>query len=153
MADDLEQLKLLSIFHYIVGGIMLFFSLFPLIHVGFGLFMILSPESFFDNAGEQPPEFIGWLFAIIGGCAVLIGSTISICTILSGRFLSRKIKYMYSFVMGCIECLFIPFGTVLGVFTIIVLSRDSVKHLYGRKGTGLNASSEQAEFVSPLTKD
>lgn len=119
---------------------MLFFSLFPLIHVGFGLFMILSPESFFDNGGEQPPVFVGWLFAIIGGIAVVIGSTISICTILSGRFLSKKIKYMYSFVMACIECLFVPFGTVLGVFTIIVLSRNSVKDLYGRKGTSQNAA-------------
>ena len=138
MTDDIEHLRLLSIFHYIVGGIMFFFSLFPLIHVGFGLFMILAPGSFFGNAGEQPPEFVGWLFAIIGGCAVLFGSTISICTILSGRFLSKKIKYMYSFVMACIECLFIPFGTVLGVFTIIVLSRNSVNVLYGRKGTSQN---------------
>lgn len=140
MTDDLEQIKLLSIFHYIAGGIMLFFSLFPLIHVGFGLLMILSPGSFFDNGGEQPPVFVGWLFAIIGGCAVIVGLTISICTILSGRFLSRKIRYMYSFVMACVECIFIPFGTVLGVFTIIVLSRDSVKILYGRKGTSQNAA-------------
>ena len=28
--------------------------------------------------------------------------------------------------MACIECLFIPFGTILGVFTIVVLSRESV---------------------------
>jgi hypothetical protein len=32
--------------------------------------------------------------------------------------------------MACIECLFIPFGTILGVFTIIVLSRESVKTLF-----------------------
>jgi hypothetical protein len=29
--------------------------------------------------------------------------------------------------MVCAECLFIPFGTILGVFTIIVLLRESVK--------------------------
>jgi hypothetical protein len=33
--------------------------------------------------------------------------------------------------MACIECLFLPFGTILGVFTIIVLSRESVKELFG----------------------
>jgi len=33
--------------------------------------------------------------------------------------------------MACIECLFMPFGTVLGVFTILVLVRESVKQLFG----------------------
>jgi len=34
-------------------------------------------------------------------------------------------------VMAGIECLFMPFGTVLGVFTILVLVRESVKPLFG----------------------
>jgi hypothetical protein len=33
-------------------------------------------------------------------------------------------------VMACIECLFVPFGTILGVFTIVVLSRESVSVLF-----------------------
>jgi hypothetical protein len=34
--------------------------------------------------------------------------------------------------MAGIACVFMPFGTVLGVFTIIVLMRDSVRRLFGR---------------------
>jgi hypothetical protein len=34
--------------------------------------------------------------------------------------------------MACIQCAFFPFGIVLGVFTIIVLSRESVKGVFGR---------------------
>jgi len=41
------------------------------------------------------------------------------------------VGYWFSFVVACVECLFIPFGVVLGAFTIIVLSRRSVKELYG----------------------
>jgi hypothetical protein len=37
---------------------------------------------------------------------------------------------MRCFVVAAIECIFMPFGTVLGVFTIIVLSRPSVKALF-----------------------
>ncbi len=33
-----------------------------------------------------------------------------------------------------VECIFIPFGTVLGVFTIIVLSRLSVKPVFQSEG-------------------
>jgi len=34
--------------------------------------------------------------------------------------------------MAAVACAFGPFGTVLGVFTIIVLMRDPVKELFGR---------------------
>ena len=37
---------------------------------------------------------------------------------------------MYCLVVAAIECLFIPFGTVLGVFTIVVLNRSSVRSLF-----------------------
>jgi hypothetical protein len=32
--------------------------------------------------------------------------------------------------MACIDCAFFPFGTVLGVFTILTLSRETVKTLF-----------------------
>ncbi|MCX6922874.1 MAG: hypothetical protein NT154_06635 [Verrucomicrobia bacterium] len=37
---------------------------------------------------------------------------------------------MFSLMIGGLNCLQIPFGSALGVFTIIVLSRDSVRDLY-----------------------
>jgi len=33
-------------------------------------------------------------------------------------------------VVACIECLFIPFGTILGVFTIVALSRECARALF-----------------------
>jgi hypothetical protein len=36
----------------------------------------------------------------------------------------------FAFVVSCVECLFFPFGTILGVFPIIVLSRESAKALF-----------------------
>jgi hypothetical protein len=34
-------------------------------------------------------------------------------------------------VVAAVSCLMVPFGTVLGIFTIVILSRDSVKRLFG----------------------
>ena len=48
----------------------------------------------------------------------------------AGRSLSHRKHYWFAFIVSCIECLFVPFGTILGVFTIIVLSRQSVKTLF-----------------------
>jgi hypothetical protein len=98
-----------------------------------GLAFILSPETFQSNGADAPPAFFGWMFFAIGLLFFLIGEAISICIIISGRFIAKQKKYLFSFVLGCIQCAFFPFGTVLGVFTIVILSRDSVKTLYGRK--------------------
>lgn len=36
----------------------------------------------------------------------------------------------FVFVMACVQCANVPFGTALGVFTILVLQRPSVKALF-----------------------
>ncbi len=131
--QDLEHLRLLSIFHYVVGGIGAFFALFPIIHLIIGLVFIFSPESFPDsNTGEPPPQFFGYLFASIGGLFFILGEAFSFLVIYSGIQIKNRQKYSFSFVIACILCMFIPFGTALGVFSIIVLSRDSVKQIYGK---------------------
>ena len=61
---------------------------------------------------------------------ILGGWTLAIAIFLAGRFLTRRAHYMYCFVVAAIECLLMPFGTILGVFTIIVLVRPSVKALF-----------------------
>lgn len=50
--------------------------------------------------------------------------------VLSGFFLLQKRNRLFSLIIGGLNCLQIPFGTALGVFTILVLSRDSVRQLY-----------------------
>jgi hypothetical protein len=130
--NDRQHLKLLSIFHYIVGGIIAFFSLLFLGHFFIGISMITSPESFpMKSSGAPAPKEFGYLFAAMGGTMVLLGESLALITILSGRFLNKRRRYWFSFVTACFLCLLMPFGTILGVFTIIVLSRRSVKELYG----------------------
>lgn len=50
---------------------------------------------------------------------------------MAGRCLKRRTAYNYCLVVAAIECTFMPFGTVLGVLTILVLTRPSVKALFG----------------------
>jgi hypothetical protein len=79
---------------------------------------------------EPPPEFIGWILVVIGSFLFLLGIAVAIGIVIAGRSLAKHTRYWFAFVAACIECLFIPFGTILGVFTIIVLSRESVKTLF-----------------------
>ena len=127
---DLEHLKLLSISHYIVAGFLALFACVFIIHIIIGVAMLVVPEKMLDEAGNQAPAFIGWIFAIMGGAVVLGGWIFSACMIAAGRFLARKKHHLYCLIIAGISCLFVPLGTVLGIFTLVVLLRPEVKQLF-----------------------
>src|ERR1700722_8016227 len=138
MNSDSEHLRLLSIFHYVVAGLAMIFSFFPLLYAGMGgLFIWAAQHPSMNQNGQPPPPLLGWIFIGMGMFGFLLGVAMAICVLLGGRALAQRKRYTFALVVACIECLFMPFGTVLGVFTLIVLSRESVKQLFD----GGNASS------------
>ena len=126
---DNEHLELLSIFHYVVGGMAALFACLPILHLILGLFFILAPEKF-GHGSQQLPAFIGWFFVAFASVFILMGWTLAVLVLIAGRFIARRKHYTFCFVVACIECLSVPFGTVLGVFTILVLNRQTVKELF-----------------------
>jgi hypothetical protein len=136
MNKDLQHLKLLSIFHFVIGGLIALVSCFALVYLLLGILFIAAPPT---GGGPPPPPELGWFF-IIGSIAVLLlGWTWAAALLIAGWFLGRCRHYTYCLVMGCSALLFQPLGTVLGVFTIIVLIRPSVKRLFV---TGVPVDSE-----------
>jgi hypothetical protein len=131
MNQDREHLRLLAIFHYVVAGLAVLFSFFPLLYTTIGAIFIFAARHGTARPGEElPPEFLGWIFAVIGSVLFLIGLAMAICILIAGRSLAHCKRYSFALVMACIECVFVPFGTILGVFTIVVLSRESVRALF-----------------------
>jgi hypothetical protein len=126
--NDVEQLQLLSIFHYIVGGIAALFAMFPIIHLVIGLAMISGR---FDN-GDTPFDvrWMGWFFVMVAAAIIMCGLAIAVCLVLAGRYLKQHTNYRFCLVVAAIACVFMPFGTVLGILTIIVLQRATVKQLF-----------------------
>ena len=138
MNQDTERLRLLSIFHYVVAGLAALFSLFPLLYTIVGSIFIFAARHGTPKPGEElPPEFLGWIFVVVGALLFSLGIAMAICILIAGRCLSRRRCYSFALVMACIECLFVPFGTILGVFTIIALSRDSVKAFFETTPTSI----------------
>jgi hypothetical protein len=74
---------------------------------------------------------------VIGSLLFLLGIAIAICILIAGRSLAKHRHYWFAFAIACVECLFIRFGTILGVFTIIVLLRESVKALFAATQTSV----------------
>ncbi len=131
MNQDEEHLKLLSVFHYIVGGIAGLFACFPIFHLIIGIVILVAGLTGASGDERVPSLIFGLMFTLIAGFIILCGWTLAICLIISGRNLTHRRRYKFCFVIACISCAFTPFGTVLGVFTIIVLTRPAVKELFG----------------------
>jgi hypothetical protein len=131
MNDDVENLRLLSIFHAIVAGLTGLFALFPIFHLVFG---ILAVSGHLDSKTQSSPfpALIGWFFIAFASIWIVSGLMLATCVLLSGLFIAKRKRYTFCFVVACVMCAFMPFGTILGVFTILVLQRPSVKALFGR---------------------
>jgi hypothetical protein len=133
------QLRLMSILHYVWGALLMLLASIFIIHVVMGIWLIKhgGPMNFPTATGTAPaasnvpPAVVGYLFAFMGGCAVLVGWAFGYLTILSGRRMNQRRSRIFSIVIAAVNCISFPFGTALGVFTIIILSKDSVKALYG----------------------
>lgn len=131
MNQDEEHLRLLSVFHYVVGGLAALFACFPIIHLVIGVFLVVAPPR--GPGGAAPAAFVGWLFILFASAFILCGWTLAGCIIAAGRFLSQRRRYLFCLVLAGVECIFMPFGTVLGVFTILVLQREAVKQMFAAR--------------------
>jgi hypothetical protein len=130
--EDEDQLRLLSIFHYVVAGMHALCAMFPILHLAIGAALVFAPEKLTSPEGEPPPLLVGWLFMMVAGGLMTLGATLAACIAVAGRFLSQRRRYMFCLVTACVmAALSMPFGTILGVFTIIVLMRPSVKAAFG----------------------
>lgn len=130
MNQDNEQLDLLGVFHYVVAGLAAVFACFPLIHLFLGIALMTGSFGTDTPSGGMGPRLVGLVFVLFASAFILAGWTLAVCLFFAGRYLRGRRRYMFCLVMGGVECIFVPFGTVLGVFTIITLQRPTVKELF-----------------------
>jgi hypothetical protein len=130
MNQDRENLRLLSIFYYIFAGFTALFACFPVIHLSMGIMMLSGALPIESSVGNPPVQLFGWLFVLIPILIILIGWGIAVAFFLAGRFLGLRRHYLYCQILAGITCISFPFGTVLGIFTIVVLSRPSARALF-----------------------
>ena len=85
---DTEQLNLLAIFHYVVGGLAALFSFFPLLYSVIGGFLVYAADHPGPNNQEPPPAFLGWIFIVLGAVFFLVGVTMAISILIAWSMLA-----------------------------------------------------------------
>lgn len=140
MTQDDRYLKLLSILHYVVAGMAVLFSLFPTFHLVFGIAFVSGALS--DSKDPTTFPIIGWFFIAFASVWIVCGLTFSSCVCFAGRNINARRRYTFCIAMACVECMFMPFGTALGIFTIVFLLKDKVKAQFGVATPDSNQSKE-----------
>jgi len=127
---DANHLKLLAIFHFVAAGLSLLGMAFVLAHYTFMHFFLTNPA--FNNGPRHealPAELLGILKFFYLAAGLWFFASL-ILNLISGLCLLTRKGRTFSLVVAVFNCLHLPIGTVLGVFTLIVLIRDSVRELY-----------------------
>lgn len=129
MARNADQVRLASIFQYVYAG---FHGLLAL--VLFAVFLLAgSAVQISDpNQGGPGPFSVAML---IGGIGLLVCTflfALAVANFFAARFIAERRNHTYCIIVSALECLSFPFGTAVGVFTLIVLSRPEVKAWFDR---------------------
>ena len=133
MEKDLEHLKLLGIFHYIWGGLSLVGGLFiGAYFLVIGFVLMSNPSGSTSSEDSQSASVAGGVLIVVGVVLFLIVVIYGVLTIMAGgKYRKHQGGYWFCFILAIVTLVIggIP-GIVLGIFSLIVLSRESVKALF-----------------------
>lgn len=124
---------MLAVFHFIVAGFAVAGIGFLLLHYAFMNAIFANPATWKDQPNGPPAEFFRAIIGVFKWCYVVM--TVFRCR---HRHRERDVRNlvaqtknrMFCLVVAGLNCLQVPFGTVLGIFTIIGLMPDSGRAQY-----------------------
>jgi hypothetical protein len=122
---DREQLRMLSLFHYVAGGVSAFTSFILLAYLFFGIAMAMTSSS--------DARIGGYIISTIFGACFVFAAAHAGLTVYAGRCIAQRKAKVFTLVMAALNCLNFPYGTILGVCTMMVLTRGSVNQLYSKR--------------------
>jgi len=133
MEKDLEHLKLLGIFHYIWGALSLLGGIF----IGgyflvIGVILMNNPPTSTSSEDSGTASMAGAILIGVGVVLFLVVVVYGILTLMAGgKYRKHQGGYWFCFILAIVTLVIggIP-GIVLGIFSLIVLSRESVKTLF-----------------------
>jgi hypothetical protein len=131
---DADHLAMLAIFHFVGAGFACMGIGFLLVHYKFMHHFLTSPKLWEHLNQRVPPGEILEMaikFYLLFGVWFL---TSLILNVISGFCIRARRCRVFSLVVGAINCLQIPLITILGIFTIIILCRNSVREVYQTQG-------------------
>lgn len=136
--EDAEHLKLLSVFHYVMAGLIAIGGCLMMAYFAFSAYIFneLVRTMPVTPGSTPPPAGLGWFFGAFGAVLCLAAWIMATLNFLSARWLAMRKNRIFCIVAAALSCVGFPLGTALGVFTIIVLQRPSIRAEFERYRAG-----------------
>jgi hypothetical protein len=123
-----NHLSTLSVLHYVYGVLLCLIGVLLLGLVFLGHY--LNSDWMAAKGGEAPP-FVGHFLAALGWVLFVFVELHGILNLISAGSIGRRRNRTFSQVVAALNCLNIPFGMALGVFTFVALADKEVRAEYG----------------------
>jgi len=135
-ATDKQHLGLLSVFHFVGAGLGGLGVIFLGLHYVL-MSSVMHKAAALNTTAEVPPDaffdIFRWFYLVMG---TWLGSS-CVLNLLAGLYLRARKHRRFCIVVAALNCLHMPFGTILGIFTIVVLVRDSVRTMFAPRSYGV----------------
>lgn len=125
-----RHLSTLSILHYVYGAFICLLGLSMLALVFLGVW-VNSPWVQEQMAGDGPEPLVGFVLSGVGVVLLVFLETLGILNLVSGRMIDQRRNRTFTQVVAALNCLNIPFGIALGIFTFVAMADDEVREAYG----------------------
>ena len=109
------------------------FSLMGLLYAGMGVMVFTLGASEAKDAAKPsqgPPVEMAWFFGVFGLIMFFILVAIALCKFKAAHCIKKRTGRTFCMVIAAISCFGFPYGTLLGVFSFMVLLRPSVAKLF-----------------------
>ena len=123
-----EHLRLLSVFHYAWAGCGIFGLAFIALHYSF-MSAIMDPARMAESGKPPPPEMMQMMQLMYVGFA-LYGITTMVLNVLAAMSIRARSNWTFCMIVAGINCISVPLGTVLGVFTLVLLGKDAAREKF-----------------------
>jgi hypothetical protein len=132
---DKDHVLLLSIFYFILAGLGVLYLVFLVFHYAM-MHAVFSNPHMWDQMKDKngnpvqmpfnPTDFFKifvWFYVFMGAWGIVS----IILNLVAGLKLRQWQSRTFVLVVAGFNCINIPLGTVLGVFTIVILTRESMR--------------------------
>src|SRR5438874_13792394 len=154
MDRDTEQLNLLAIFHYVVAGLAALFSFFPLLYTAIGVIFIFAARHGTAKPGEElPPEFLGWIFAVLGSVVRNWNSNGDLYS--HRRPIVRSPQALLVRTRNCLHRISLCYvrDDPRGLYDRCAFARIGESAVFSRVGMAVSLSLAEHPAILPLIKD
>jgi hypothetical protein len=136
MDRDTEDLRRLALAHYVVGVLTALMALPFVVGTWWGVRLMRHPEtlgewSLLPSELDFPPELIAQMVVFFFASILLLVLVHAAVVAWVGWYIARARRYWVVYIFSLLDCTYVPFGTIIGIWALVVLHRPSVKVRFG----------------------